>query len=142
MREQNLLFFYWSYGAMHHSRTFKNQKGKGAIGCIVFIIILLGLLYAAFQYSRPYIKRSMMEGKLDYLASWALENPHYDNKFIIKSVLNGATELSIDLDPENIQMERTKESLTISLYWEDDIDLPYYHKHLEFNIEKTKKVKE
>ena len=124
------------YRTMEHSGKLGKQEGTGAIGCIVFIIILLAAGYAAFQFSRPYMKRSMMDGKLGYLASWSLKNPHYDNKFIISSILNAADELSIELDPENIGLDRTKERVTIAVYWEDDINLPYYHKHLEFEIEK------
>ena len=119
---------------MDHLKKLRVQKGKGAIGCIVFIIVLLAALYAAFQFTRPYIKRSMMGGKLENLVSWSLQNP---DKFVIKSVLNAADDLSIDLDPENIEIERTKGHITISVYWEDYINLPYYHKHLEFEIEKT-----
>lgn len=131
-----------SYRMMNHPKKQRSDGGKGAIGCIVFIIILVAGLYAAFQFSRPYIKRSMMDGKLDHLTAWSLENPHYDNKFVITSILNAAKELSIDLDPENIGLERTKEDITITVYWEDDINLPYYSKHLEFEIEKTKKAEE
>lgn len=127
---------------MDHLKKLRIQKGKGAIGCIVLIIILLAAVYAVFQFSRPYIKRSMMDGKLDNLASWSLQNPHYDNKFVINSILGAAEELSIELDPEDIVLERTKEYITISVYWEDDINFPYYHKHLEFEIEKTKKADE
>jgi len=122
---------------MDHLKKLRVQKGKGAIGCIVFIIVLLAALYAAFQFARPYIKRSMMGGKLENLVSWSLQNPHYDDKFVIKSALKAADELSIELNPENIELERTTERITISVYWEDNINLPYYHKHLEFEIEKT-----
>jgi hypothetical protein len=84
----------------------------------------------------------MMESKLSNLAEWTAENPHYDDEFIIKAILNAAKEVSIDLNPKNISLERTQEGVSISVYWEDDIDLPAYHKHLEFEIEKRQKAEE
>ena len=124
----------------YYNKELWRQKGTGAIGCIVFVIIFLVVLYAIFQFSRPYIKRSMMESKLNNLAEWSVENPHYDDEFIIKAILNAAKEVSLDLIPENITLERTKEHISISVYWEDDINLPAYHKHLEFEVEITKQA--
>jgi len=128
------------YKTIHYNKELWGQQGTGAIGCIVSIIILLIVLYAIFQFSRPYIKRSMMESKLNNLAEWSVENPHYDDEFIIKAILNVAKEFSLDLIPENITLERTKEGISISVYWEDDINLPVYHKHLEFEVEITKQA--
>jgi hypothetical protein len=128
------------YRTIHYNKELWGQQGTGAIGCIVSIIILLLVLYAIFQFSRPYIKRSMMESKLNNLAEWSMENPHYDDEFIIKAILNVAKEFSLDLIPENITLERTKEGISISVYWEDDINLPVYHKHLEFEVEITKQA--
>jgi len=128
------------YKTIHYNKELWGQQGTGAIGCIVSIIILLIVLYAIFQFSRPYIKRSMMESKLNNLAEWSVENPHYDDEFIIKAILNVAKEFSLDLIPENITLERTKEDISISVYWEDDINLPAYHKHLEFEVEITKQA--
>jgi hypothetical protein len=34
----------------------------------------------------------MMESKLNNLAEWSVENPHYDDEFIIKAILNVAKE--------------------------------------------------
>ena len=128
------------YRTIHYNKELWGQQGTGAIGCIVSIIILLIVLYAIFQFSRPYIKRSMMESKLSNLAEWTADNPHYDDEFIIKAILNVAKEFSLDLIPENITLERTKEGISISVYWEDDINLPAYHKHLEFEVEITKQA--
>lgn len=128
------------YKTIHYNKELWGQQGTGAIGCIVSIIILLIVLYAIFQFSRPYIKRSMMESKLNNLAEWSVENPHYDDEFIIKAILNVAKEFSLDLIPENITLERTKEDISISVYWEDDINLPAYHKHLEFEVEIAKQA--
>jgi hypothetical protein len=127
---------------MNHYKKLRDHNGWGAIGCIVLLLILLAVLYAGFQFSRPYIKRSMMGNRLEYLVKWSLENPDYDNAFIIKSVLNAAQELSIDLNPEDIEVERSKERASIYVYWEDEITLPYYSKHLEFEVEATKEAKE
>ena len=118
----------------------RSETGQGAMGCIVFIIVLIGVLYAAFQFSRPYIKHSMMEAKMEDLAKWSLENPHYDDPFIIKAILNAAEELSIDLDREDIQVERNKERARIIIRWEDEVRLPKYVRHLEFNVEASREV--
>lgn len=114
----------------------KKEGGKGTFGCIIFLILLSIIFYISFQISRPYIKRSMMDSKLEYLASWSLKNPQYDDKFLISSILKAADELSIDLIPENIDLERTQEYININIYWEDEISLPYFHKDLEFEIKK------
>jgi hypothetical protein len=126
---------------MDNSKRLRMQKGAGVIGCIFFILILIAILDVAFQFSRPYIKHSMMKSKMEDLVKWSLENPHHDNAFITKSVLNVAKELSIDLSPEDIEVERDRERARISVYWEDEITLPYYTKHLEFEVEATKEAK-
>jgi len=127
---------------MDNYKRLRDHKGWGAIGCIFFILILFAVFYGAFQFSRPYIKHSMMKSKIEDLVKWSLENPHYDNAFISKSVLKAAKELSIDINLEDIEIERNKTRARIYVYWEDEITLPYYTKHLEFEVEGVKEAKE
>lgn len=126
---------------MNHHKSLQAHKGRGAIGCIFFILITLAVIYGAFQYTRPYIKHSIMKSKIESVAQWALENSYYDDSLVIKGVLTAANELSIDISPEDIQLERTKERVNIFVSWEDEINLPSYHKHLEFEVEAIKKAK-
>ena len=110
------------------------------MGCIVFIIVLIGVLYAAFQFSKPYFKHSMMQTKMEDLAKWLLENPHYDDLFVIKEIFNAAEELSIDLDREDIKVERNKERVRIFVRWEDTVSLPKYIRPLEINVGASREV--
>ena len=112
-------------------------RGAGAVGCLLFILIVGVLGYVGFKVGEAYWQYLEVRHKTREALNWAAAGaPKYDRDIVQKVIVN-AKEVGVELFPRNIQIMHTTETLTIIVSWSQDVEFPYHTFPLQFKTTQT-----
>ncbi len=96
------------------NRSFRarGQRGEGRVGCTLWTVLVVLVVYAGYIILPVRFASSRFE---DFMREEAAFGSNKGNPQIVQELLSQARELDIPLTKEQIEIVRTRESITISV---------------------------
>jgi hypothetical protein len=117
------------------SGILSNCEGKGFFGCMVAIVLLAAMIFAAVKLGPIYYSNYLFEDELKGITSQAGAR-FVDNDEITRQILDAARKLNIRITPEdakkNIKIERFAGQIHITVRYFVPVDFLIFKKTFEF----------
>ena len=108
---------------------------------VLGIVLFVAGAYAAWQIFPSYVVYFQLEGAMDDVALSGTADPRTSEGELRDKIYQEAQSLNIDLQPEQIQVQRTPFGVFVSASYTVRVDLPYCHFDLQFHpTSKNKKA--
>jgi hypothetical protein len=109
----------------------------GTVKALVGLVVIIGVVYCAFQIIPPELTNYSFQDDLRNIALTGGANPHTTDQELIDSVMRKAQEHQITLSPEQITVQRIGSPGAPAVYVAADysvlVSLPGYSLTLHFN---------
>jgi hypothetical protein len=112
----------------------RNQRGAGAIGCLLLVAMVGGGLYAGFQFGMPKLRHSSFADRLNESYVHFQKQPA---ESIRAQIIQIAADFDIALAPEQVKVEIESAKLTIDVSYEKRIDLKIWQTTLPFSVHRS-----
>jgi hypothetical protein len=110
----------------------RSQRGAGKLKSIVFVIVLLLAVYAAFKLVPPYVSEYQLQDKMQELARFGIVN-RYSEEQVRENVFKTVQDLNLPVKREDIKVTVTQATCRISLDYTVPVDLLFYSTELHFS---------
>lgn len=107
------------------------QRGEGRFKAIVFTVVLVFGVYAAFKLLPPYIAEYQLSDKMQEQARFGVVN-RYTEEQIRDTIFKEAQDLDVPIKKEEIKVLASPSVVRISLDYRVPIDLMVYKMELHF----------
>lgn len=111
-----------------------NQRGAGAIGCLLMAAVVGSAIYAGLQLGLPELRHRSFEERLNETYSNFSRQPE---EIIRKHIIQVASEFDIDLKPEMVKIKVQDSRLIIDIDYEKVVDLKVRQKILSYHIHRS-----
>jgi hypothetical protein len=109
----------------------KAQRGEGRLKAIIYTVILVGAVYAAFKLVPAYVADYQLKDKMSEQARFAVVNRYTDDQ-IRDTIFKVIQDLDIPAKREDIKVEQTNHGLRISVNYTVPVDFKVYKTELNF----------
>ena len=109
----------------------KAQRGEGRLKAIIYTLILVAGIYAAFKLVPLYVANYELKDKISEQARFAVVNRYTDEQ--IRDILyKTIQDLDIPAKREDIKVEQTNHGLMISVNYTVPVDFKVYKTEISF----------
>ena len=109
----------------------KAQRGEGRLKAIIYTLILVAGIYAAFKLVPLYVANYELKDKISEQARFAVVNRYTDEQ--IRDILyKTIQDLDIPAKREDIKVEQTNHGLMISVNYAVPVDFKVYKTEISF----------
>ena len=109
----------------------KAQRGEGRLKAIIYTLILVAGIYAAFKLVPLYVANYELKDKIGEQARFAVVNRYTDEQ--IRDILyKTIQDLDIPAKREDIKVEQTNHGLMISVNYTVPVDFKVYKTEINF----------
>jgi len=109
----------------------KAQRGEGRLKAIIYTVILVAGIYAAFKLVPLYVANYQLKDKISEQARFAVVNRYTDDQ--IRDILfKVIQDLDIPAKREDIKIEQTRTGLLISVNYTVPVDFKVYKTEINF----------
>ncbi|HKE06976.1 MAG TPA: DUF4845 domain-containing protein [Candidatus Acidoferrum sp.] len=109
----------------------KVQRGEGRLKAIIYTLILVAGIYAAFKLVPLYVANYELKDKISEQARFAVVNRYTDEQ--IRDILyKTIQDLDIPAKREDIKVEQTNHGLMISVNYTVPVDFKVYKAEISF----------
>lgn len=128
-----------------HQTVRTPQQGKGNLGCLFGLLLLVALGFAVYKFAPPYISHYQLKDAMKEIATLSAAGalPHRGDASgrstgttseIQEAVLVKARELEVPLEKDSIQVRREGDVVFISVNYTVPLDLLFtvYDYHFDF----------
>jgi len=109
----------------------RSQRGEGKLKAIVFTVVLVFGVFAAFKVLPPYINEYQLSDKMQEQARFGVVN-RYTEEQIRDTIFKEAQDLDVPIKKEDIKVLASPSVVRISLDYRVPIDLLIYKMELHF----------
>lgn len=117
----------------------RREDGKGAVGCVIFLLIAAVATFAGIKIIPDYYAHKSFEGEVQTQVARAGAN-FIDDETMIKDLLALAKKNEVKISRNNIKVERFAGQIQVSIEYVRPIDFIVYQKDLEFKIKASSYV--
>lgn len=115
----------------------RNQRGAGAIGCMLLLVLAGGGLYAGYELGMPRLRHSSFEDRIN---ETIYHFQRQSAEAVTKQIIEIASEFDIALKPEQVKVETSSTgALRIDLTYQKHVDLKFWQKTLNFSLRRSSK---
>lgn len=107
------------------------QRGEGRLKAIVYTVVLISTVYAAFKIVPAYVAEYQLNDKMQEQARFAVVN-RYNEDQIRDIIFKEVQDLDIPAKREDIKVSATRAEVRISLDYTVPVDLMVYKVDLHF----------
>ena len=119
---------------MHGSGlNYKNQEGKGAVGCLIFLLVLAICIPAVVRLWPDYYAYKTLDTELRTEASRAGAN-FLEDEAIMANVLQLAKRSDVYITKKNVKIARIAGQIFITVHYSVPIDFIFYTWNMECDI--------
>lgn len=104
---------------MRHHNT---QRGFITFTGIIMILVIVAVVFVAFKVMPPYISNYQLQDSINNIARSATYSAA-GVEVIHKDVLNAAREAGVTLQPEQVRVSRSRETVDIAVDYTVTVDL-------------------
>lgn len=109
----------------------KAQRGEGRMKAIIYTVILVAGIFAAFKLVPLYVANYELKDKISEQARFAVVNRYTDDQ--IRDILfKTIQDLDIPAKREDIKIAQTRTGLTISVSYTVPVDFKVYKTEINF----------
>ena len=116
---------------------FSGAHGGSLSGCLFFLLIAVILAFFGFKFGEAAWDYMNMRQKTKETLNWAVAEPSKTEMQIVQKLIANALDANIELEPKNVQIKQTGETLTITVSWTRYVILPYYTYPWAFRISQS-----
>ena len=109
----------------------KAQRGEGRLKAIIYTVILVAGIYAAFKLVPLYVANYELKDKISEQARFAVVN-RYTEEQIRDILYKTIQDLDIPAKREDIKVEQTNHGLMISVNYTVPVDFKVYKAEISF----------
>ena len=117
----------------HGEYFLDNCEGKGAIGCLVSILLLGAMILFTVQAGPPYFSYRSLEGDVKTEVSRAGAH-FYNNQVLLQNILDVAKKNEVPLKNDNIKLERLAGQVTVTIDYSVPVDFIFFERVIDFHI--------
>jgi hypothetical protein len=111
----------------------KNCEGKGALGCLFFLVLLGVMAMFAVQAGPTYLAYRSLEGDVKTEVSRA--GAHlYSNDVLVQNIMDLAKKNEIRLKKEDIKLERLAGQVQVVIHYAVPVDFILFTHTFDFDI--------
>ena len=103
-------------------RSRSNQQGFLTFTGVLMLVIVAAMIFAAFKLMPPYISNYQLQDSINNIARTATYSTVSEDQ-IRQEVLKAAHESSVQLDPSQVRIGRSRESVDISIDYSITVDM-------------------
>lgn len=108
----------------------RNQRGAGAIGCLLLVAIVGAAMYAGFQIGMPRLRHGSFQDRVNESLGNLRQLPAAD---VQKQIIQFAADFDIALTPAQVKVDTSGNRLKIDVTYEKVIDLKVWQQTLVFH---------
>jgi hypothetical protein len=101
-----------------------SQCGKGFLGCLFSLLVLIGLGYLGYKFLPPYVNHFQLKDALNEIAVRQAAGGGRNTKAVQDAVLAKAKDLQIPLRREDIRVRTEEERVYITVRYVVPVELP------------------
>lgn len=120
------------------------MHGKVNFGCLTLIILSVAGGYVGFKFGTVYLAQYMFDKKVFQIAGDAAQDwkaqVYPTERDIAEEVMKEAKSRSIDITYDDIEVARNDQKVSIKVFWEGDIKIPYYIHHFSYVFDHNRQV--
>ena len=109
----------------------KAQRGEGRLKAIIYTVILVAGIYAAFKLVPLYVANYELKDKISEQARFAVVN-RYSEEQVRDILYKTIQDLDIPAKREDIKLEQTNHGLMISVNYTVPVDFKVYKTEITF----------
>ena len=109
----------------------RNQRGAGAIGCLLLVAVVGCSLYAGFQLGMPKLRHSSFADRMSESYVHFQKQPA---ESIRAQIIQIAADFDIALTPEQVKVDIVSDKMTIDVTYEKVLDLRVWRKTLPYSL--------
>ena len=113
----------------------RNQRGAGAIGCLVTAAIIAAGMYAGYQFGLPRLRHSSFENRITETMAGNVQRATPEEAQ--RQIIQIASDFDIVLTPAQVKVEKRGEGLKIDVNYEKVIDLKFWQKTVPFELHRN-----
>lgn len=114
--------------------TSSRYLGAVSFGCLLFLLIMIGLGYVGLKVGAVYWKYFEAREKIRETVTWAATGDPKPEEEIIKRVITKAREVELELSVDDIRVQKRANTLTVIVNWVEEVEFPYYTLPLRMNV--------
>jgi hypothetical protein len=116
----------------------ERNRGMTTPGCLLLLILLAVLGFAGFRVGTAYWEYYQVREQVRNILTWTVAGGPKDEVTIVQKVIaRVGDEAGLRLTPKNIRITQTASSLTISVFWTQDLDFLVYIYPLDLEVSLT-----
>ncbi len=103
-------------------------------GCLMFLVLLAVLGFAGFRFGSAYWEYYQVREQVREVLTWTVAGqPKHEGEVVKRVIARVADEAGLWFTPKNIRITQTANSLTISVFWVQDLDFLVYTYPMDFD---------
>jgi hypothetical protein len=116
----------------------ERHRGVTTPGCLLLLILLAILGFAGYRVGTAYWEYYQVREEVRNVLTWTVAGEPKQEVDVVKKVIaRVADEAGLQLTPKNIRITQTASTLTISVFWVQDLDFLVYTYPMDFEASLT-----
>jgi cell division protein FtsL len=109
-------------GSIMSTSNRRNERGFLTFTGVIMILVIVVVIFAAFKLLPPYIANYQLQDSINNISRSATYSTA-NEETVRNDVLNSADEIGVILDPSEVNVKRTRESVDIAIDYTVTVDL-------------------
>ncbi len=123
-------------------RPAEKSRGMTTPGCLMLLLLLAVLGFVGFRFGAAYWEYYQVREQVREVLTWTVAGSAKLEADVVKRVIaRVADEAGLWLTPKNIRITQTANSLTIGVFWVQDLDFLVYTYPLDRTISLTEPIR-
>ena len=116
----------------------ERNRGMTTPGCLLLLILLAVLGFAGYRVGTAYWDYYQVREGVRNALTWTVAGePKHEAAVVKRVIARVGDEAGLQLTPKNIRITQTASSLTISVFWAQDLDFLVYTYPLDLEVSLT-----
>ncbi|HYB21682.1 MAG TPA: hypothetical protein VEH09_12170 [Thermodesulfobacteriota bacterium] len=114
------------------------NRGITTFGCLASLILLIAIGFVGVKVGQAFWNYYSLREQVREALVWAVGSlqPRSETE-ITQRVISNAERIGFELQPRNVHISQTQETLTITAAWTEELEFPYYTYPLNFEVNLT-----
>jgi hypothetical protein len=114
------------------------NRGMTTLGCLSFLVLLAILGFVAYRVGTAYWEYYQVREQVREVLTWTVAGqPKYEADVVKRVIAKIGDGSGLYLTPKNIRITQTASSLTLSVFWVQDLDFLVYTYPWDFEVSLT-----
>ncbi|MCX5918786.1 MAG: hypothetical protein NTX30_19160 [Deltaproteobacteria bacterium] len=120
----------------------ERHRGMTTPGCLFLLILLAILGFAGYRVGTAYWEYYQVREEVRNVLTWTVAGtPKHEADVVKRVITRVADEAGLQLTPKNIRVTQTASSLTINVFWVQDLDFLVYTYPMDFTVSLTEPLR-